>query len=69
MHDRYVAPQARWADIVVTQPPSEEEIERLLELLRAPAFPAGRDIHYRATTPLWMSHPSSEIVAQLTPTT
>jgi uridine kinase len=69
MHDRYVAPQAGWADIVVTQPPSEEEIERLLELLRAPAFPAGRDVHHRAPTPLWMSHPSSEILAQLTPTT
>jgi uridine kinase len=30
MHDRYVAPQQRWAEIVVNQPPAEKEIENLL---------------------------------------
>jgi uridine kinase len=69
MHDRYVAPQARWADIVVTQPPSEEEIQRLLELLRAPQLPASRHTRHGAPTPLWMSNAPLETVAQLTPAT
>src|ERR1043166_200883 len=31
MHDRYVAPQQRWAEIVMNQPTEEKEIENLLE--------------------------------------
>jgi hypothetical protein len=31
MHDRYVAPQQRWAEIVLNQPTEEKEIENLLE--------------------------------------
>jgi uridine kinase len=31
MHERYVAPQQRWAEIVLNQPVNEKEIEHLLE--------------------------------------
>jgi len=34
MHDRFVAPQMRWADIVLSEPPSEAEIQRLVELVQ-----------------------------------
>jgi uridine kinase len=34
MHNRYVAPQARWADAVVEQPPSEAELSRLIRAIR-----------------------------------
>jgi uridine kinase len=30
MHDLYVAPQTRWADIILTEPPSEREIQDLI---------------------------------------
>ena len=69
MHDRYIAPQARWADIVVTQPPSEEEFQRLLQLLRAPQLPAGRDRRHEAPTPQWMCNAPLETAAQLTSAT
>jgi uridine kinase len=29
MHERFVAPQARWADVVLRQSPTQKEIERL----------------------------------------
>jgi len=35
MHERYVAPQVGWADIVMEQPPSEEEVHNLAETIRA----------------------------------
>jgi uridine kinase len=34
MHNRYIAPQAMWADIVMKQPPSEEEVQNLAETIR-----------------------------------
>lgn len=34
MHDRFVAPQVRWADIVLTEPPSEAEIQQLVEVVQ-----------------------------------
>ena len=34
MHDRFIAPQVRWADIVLSEPPSEAEIQRLVELVQ-----------------------------------
>jgi len=68
MHDRYVAPQARWADIVVTQPPSETEIQHLLGLLRTPQLAVTRDLR-RSPTPLWMSGAPMETLAQSTPAT
>jgi uridine kinase len=34
MHDRYVAPQERWADIVLTQPMNDSALRRLTERLR-----------------------------------
>jgi hypothetical protein len=33
MHDRFVAPQARWADIILTEPPSEAEVQGLVDLV------------------------------------
>jgi uridine kinase len=44
MHELYVAPQVRWADIVLTEPPSEEEIQELIETVRTlkPAATTGR---------------------------
>jgi len=30
MHDLYVAPQTRWADITLTEPPSEREVQNLI---------------------------------------
>lgn len=36
MHERFVAPQARWADIILTEPPSEKEIQRLVDLVHHP---------------------------------
>ena len=33
MHKRFVAPQAKWADVVLYQPPSQREIERLAALI------------------------------------
>jgi uridine kinase len=35
LHERYVAPQAACADIVMRQPPSEAEVENLAETIRA----------------------------------
>ena len=35
MHDQFVAPQARWADLILHQPSSESEISMLVERLRA----------------------------------
>lgn len=35
MHERYVAPQARWADIILTEPPSEAEVQSLIDTVRA----------------------------------
>src|SRR6266850_1411009 len=34
MHDRYVAPQKRWADIVLRQPMNDSALRRLTERLR-----------------------------------
>jgi uridine kinase len=34
MHDQFVAPQARWADVILTEPPSEEEVQRLVDLVQ-----------------------------------
>jgi uridine kinase len=34
MHSRYVSPQSVWADIVMKQPPSEEEVQNLAETIR-----------------------------------
>ena len=33
MHKRFVAPQAKWADLVLCQPPSQREIERLAAII------------------------------------
>jgi len=35
MHQRYVAPQARWADIILRQPSDEKEICGLIETVRS----------------------------------
>jgi uridine kinase len=35
MHERYVAPQAHWADIVLHQPPSEGDLRQLVQQIRA----------------------------------
>lgn len=35
MHDRFVAPQARWADIRLRRPPNENEVRQLAAQLRA----------------------------------
>ncbi len=35
MHDRFVAPQARWADIRLQRPPNENEVRQLAAQLRA----------------------------------
>lgn len=35
LHNRYIATQTHWADIVMKQPPTEEEVENLAETLRA----------------------------------
>ena len=37
MHDRYVAPQARWADVILNSPISLKVVARLADELRAPA--------------------------------
>jgi uridine kinase len=34
MHDQFVAPQSRWADLILSEPPSEEEIQRLVDLVQ-----------------------------------
>jgi uridine kinase len=33
MHERFVAPQARWADVIFRQPPGRREVERLAALI------------------------------------
>src|SRR5580658_3213405 len=33
MHKRFVAPQARWADVLLRQPPSQKEVERLAAMI------------------------------------
>jgi len=33
MHQRFVAPQAKWADVVLSQPPSQREVERLAAII------------------------------------
>jgi uridine kinase len=65
MHDRYVAPQMRWADIVLTEPPSQAEIQELLERVRtlqpaaAPAPRAGRS--HRASSLKFSLSPSAQL--------
>ncbi|PYK96017.1 MAG: uridine kinase [Verrucomicrobia bacterium] len=34
MHDRYVAPQARWAHVVLESPPTPDRLHQLTDLLR-----------------------------------
>jgi uridine kinase len=36
MHRRYVAPQSRWADVILTHPIREKDVRRLLEQARMP---------------------------------
>ncbi|HWW03057.1 MAG TPA: hypothetical protein VNZ64_25375 [Candidatus Acidoferrum sp.] len=47
MHRRFVEPQSRWADLVITQPPSEMELSRLIwrlqQLATRPDSPAGEE--------------------------
>jgi len=33
MHKRFVAPQAKWADVVLRQPPSQRDVERLAAVI------------------------------------
>jgi uridine kinase len=33
MHKRFVAPQVKWADVVLRQPPSQREVERLAAII------------------------------------
>ena len=48
MHKRYVEPQVKWADVVLSQPPSQREVESLAAIIKnrvqrrmlSPAFPA-----------------------------
>jgi uridine kinase len=35
MHKKFVAPQARWADVVFRQPPSQREVQRIAALIKA----------------------------------
>lgn len=35
MHERFVAPEGRWADIVMKQPSGDHEIDNLAEMIRA----------------------------------
>jgi uridine kinase len=41
MHKLFVAPQAKWADVVLRQPPSQSEVERLAAIIEdnRPPFP------------------------------
>jgi uridine kinase len=34
MHELYVAPQVRWADLILPEPPSDEQIQELIETVR-----------------------------------
>jgi len=34
MHDRFVEPQAKWADIILTQPASEADIQEIVEIVQ-----------------------------------
>lgn len=44
MNERYVAPQARWADMIIQSPPREEDIEALAEKLRELLRTEGRGV-------------------------
>jgi hypothetical protein len=63
MHDSYVAPQVRWADMALRQPSSEAEIRDLVRTLRAllpqSEAPPGEEVY---ATPLLASSRAAESV-------
>jgi len=69
MHNRHVAPQARWADVVVTQLSGEKEIQQLLELMRAPQAGADGGARRKTFRPVWLaaSHLETSFGAQAQP--
>jgi uridine kinase len=42
MHKRFVAPQARWADVVLRQPPGQREVEDLANVIQSMLCPSMR---------------------------
>jgi uridine kinase len=41
MHKRFVAPQARWADVVLRRPPGQREIESLVRAIEETVWPVA----------------------------
>ncbi|HSY16743.1 MAG TPA: zeta toxin family protein [Candidatus Acidoferrales bacterium] len=42
MHREFVAPQAKWADVILQQPPTETELRKLIKMIQA-ELPGTRD--------------------------
>jgi uridine kinase len=59
MHDRFVAPQARWADIILTEPPSEAEIRTLIDLVRGIAPDRGTKRTLEQPASRWSAWPGT----------
>jgi uridine kinase len=57
MHDRFVAPQARWADIILNEPPSELEVRKLIDLVRGTDRDSAPEGMRQQPAPRWPTWP------------
>ena len=48
MHNRFVEPQVRWADVVLRQPLRQGEVERIGGTIHASVYPAVRPVVLRS---------------------
>jgi uridine kinase len=44
MHERHVQPQARWADEIICSPPTEEDVQRVVQLVKAKAEATAKSL-------------------------